>query len=342
MRRLSVVLIAAAACGGGTPAASTPSPEPASRREITALTIVPRAASACPGEVISVEYKGRLANGSTVTLSRSEIASLARSGTAVEPRDDGSWQTDAQPLLSAFDGFRLSASLTGNPAVKADTVVRPTYECLAARNSIDLRPPRLNEFNSAYVRVGLFRTPFYDSLVVAAVEVPGGGAHVFVIPPRAMRSNVIRIDATGRPGQPGRAGQRGADGGVCENGGAGEDGDDGAAGTSGGQVNIIVETESKWVERLIVISNAGGAGGPGGRAGEGGRAGSSQNGRGGCSPKSGRMGRPGRQGPAGSPGPSPRTTTIPFSLLWAGSPIWNDEQSKLVLEHLIEYTRTAR
>jgi hypothetical protein len=268
------------------------------------------------------------------------LSLLARDGTAAEPQDDGAWRTNANPLISAVTGFRLSAALRADSSVHTDTVVAPIYGCLPS--SISLAAVDSRDGPTAYVRLGTFRTPFTDSIVVAVVEPPGRGPIVFVLGPSEMRAGAIKVDASGRAGAAGRGGRRGTDGGQCENGDSGEDAEDGAPGTSGGQVNIIVQTDAPWLADLVAVTNLGGRGGAPGRGGVGGRAGTTARASGGtlCSTKPGRNGRDGQPGPDGIAGPRPRTTTVLPTLLWPGSPIWFDAAMKPTLEQLIEYTAT--
>ena len=104
-------------------------------------------------------------------------------------------------------------------------------------------------------------------------------------------------------------------------------------------MDIILEAGAPWLANLVAIDNRGGKGGPGGPGGAGGSAGEVQvvGGRS-CSPSPGSPGSPGLSGPDGSPGPLPKTTTIPRSLLWYGSPLWNDITARRVLSQLVEYT----
>jgi hypothetical protein len=325
--------LAVASCGA-RPTSATP---PISR-DIRSLSIIPASASACPGHVIASEYVARLADGSRVSLGQPELSLLAREGTAAEPQDDGAWRATTNPLASAVTGFRLSATLRADSSVHADTVVAPTYGC--ASSSISLAAIDSRDGPTAYVRLGTFRTPFADSIVVAVVEAPGRGPSVFVLGPKEMRSGAIKVDASGRVGAAGRAGSRGSDGGQCEDGGPGEDADDGGPGTSGGEVNVIVQSDAPWLADLVAVTNFGGRGGPPGRGGLGGRGGPTARVSGGtvCSTKPGRNGRDSRPGPDGIAGPRPRTTTVLPALLWPGSPIWFDATMKPALEQLIDYT----
>ena len=295
-------------------------------------------ANACPSEVIAADYEVVGDGGTRSTLGRRDLSLLKRSGIAAEPRDDGTWQTSTDPVASLYDGFHLTAVLASDTTVRADTVVVPTYRCLVTGASM-ATTGATNLSKAGHVRLGTLRTPFYDSVVVASIEIEDRLPRAVVLSPSEMRSGAIAISAVGRDGARGRAGAQGSDGGPCENGARGEEGDMGLPGAPGGQVDIIVQAGAPWLADLVSIDNRGGKGGPGGQGGYGGRPGPTQT-TGGrtCSPRQGTSGTAGRQGPDGSPGPEPKTTTIPLSLLWSGSPLWNDITARRVLGQLVEYT----
>jgi hypothetical protein len=303
---------------------------------IRALTIVPTSARACAGDVINAQYVARYADGSSATLNHDAIAALGRGGDAVEPRSDGSWQTAAEPVYAAFSGYRLSASIAADSTIRADTTVAPAAKCRHA--PIELGASGRYDVKSAHVRVGTFVTPFFDSVVVAVLEVDGKLPTSIVLTPAEMHSGVVHVNAPGVSGRAGRNGRRGDNGDECESGGPGDDGDPGEPGNAGGRVDIIVQADAPWLANLIAVSNMGGRGGQGGQGGQGGSAGSRTRTKGNCSPKPGRTGRNGHDGLDGPAGPPPQTTTVPFSLLWRGSPIWSDGLARHALEQLTQYT----
>lgn len=327
------VLAACATLGPGPTSSQSAATKPPPRRDIRHLTILPSTKTACPGQPIAARYEARLGDGSRVLLGADEVSRLTLRGIAADPRPDGTWETLANPIGSAATGFRLSAVLSEDPGIHADTVVVPTYQCL--RTAIVLPISERYRRTTAHVRVGVFATPFYDSIVVAAVEPEGDAPFVIVLGPDRIRSGALQIAAEGKAGKPGRAGSAGADGGPCEDGEAGTDGDDGEAGEAGGEVDVILEAGVTWLAPMVNVSNSGGRGGSGGPGGRGGRAGSRSD-RPGCNPKAGRSGRAGRSGNDGLPGPYPRTTTVIRSLLWRGSPVWSDSASRAALEALME------
>ena len=329
----AVVVGACATLAAGPTASQSAASEPPPRRDIRHLTILPSTKTVCPGQPIAAGYQARLSDASRVLLGPDELSRLTLRGIAAEPRPDGSWQTHADPIESAVTGFRLSAALSADPEIHADTVVVPTYQCL--RTAISLPISDRYRQAKAHVRVGVFATPFYDSIVVAAVEPEGDAPFVIVLGPDRIRGGALQISAEGKSGKPGRAGSAGTDGGPCEDGEAGTDGDDGEAGEAGGEVDVILEAGVTWLAPVVNVSNSGGRGGSGGPGGRGGRAGSRSD-RPGCNPKAGRSGRAGRSGNDGLPGPYPRTTTVIRSLLWRGSPVWSDSASRAALEALME------
>ena len=310
-------------------------PASSSRHQIRALRIVPASARACPGEVIRAQYEAQLSDGSRTSVARADLSSLVLRGVAAGPQPrDGSWQTSAEPLLSAASGFRLSAILASDTTVRADTTVAPTYECV--RSSFVAAAGEVAQ--PTYVRLGTFATPFHDSIVVAVIESGNDVQTITVLGPRQMRSGAIKIDAKGANGRPGRAGKSGSAGLPCSNGDDGGDGGDGSDGQDGGRVDIIVQSYAPWLAELVAVSNTGGIGGTGGVPGRGGAPGRRvAQSDGTCTTQGGRNGNAGRRGVDGRAGLPPKSTTVPMPLLWTGSPIWADSAARQVLEALMAY-----
>ena len=333
----SAALVCLAGCAAGaphvSPATSSSGKGAADRREVRDLAIIPAAKSVCPGQPITVRYQAVLGDGSRVDLTSSDLSRFTLRGIAAEPSATGSWSTNANPLESAVSGFRLSISLATDPGVHADTVIIPSYAC--QRPAIGL--PVSDRFNDtkAKVRLGVFASPFYDSIAVAVVEPEAGVPITMIIDPSHMRARALVVSAPGKAGAAGGAGNPGNDGGPCENGGDGTDGDPGEAGQRGGQVDLVIQAEAAWLESLVAVMNSGGHGGAGGRGGRAGRPGGRTS-EATCAPKAGRPGRAGQPGTDGSSGPYPKTTKEPGALLWHGSPIWFDSTARANLEQLIE------
>lgn len=338
-----VSLLAAAACAWGC--ASGPGSSALGGPESKLITfargvnILPASPRACPGEIIAATYEVRIAGGTNLPLTESDVSGLVRRGVAVEPARNGGWQTSRDALTSAISGFRLSAALGRDTSVRGDTLVKPTYGCHPTLWDFS---PSQNTVRQAYVRLGVFTTPFYDSVVVAVFEASGRSPLLSILGPAEMSHGAIRIVAAGRNGAGGRPGGSGEAGGECQNGGDGSDGEPGQDGQAGGDVDIIVQAGSEWLADLVSVANAGGHGGAGGNGGGGGAAGSKGS-NATCSPRSGRPGRAGSHGRDGEPGSPARVRSVPFALLWPGSPIWSDFTAQRGLDSLIQYTvKTGR
>jgi hypothetical protein len=337
MRAGMTTIIAGAGC---VSARGIPSSTRVALADVRGLTLVPPATSACPGEVITTRYIARLAGGARVSLSAADASALVRTGTTVQPKADATWLASAEPLASAVTGFRLSASLPNDSTIRADTVFAPRYDCL--NTTIELAAAAFQN-SAAYVRLGTFRTPFYDSIVVAVVEGSGLAPIAIILAPSQLRSGAIRVHASGLNGRAGRDGRNGQPGLECSDGSEGEDGEPGTPGEPGGRVDIIVQGEAPWLAQLVAVSNPGGRGGVGGRGGAGGARGTQARGAtGSCRTRTGRPGKQGLAGPSAGAGPPPNTTSVIYSLLWSGSPIWSDPQSRRALEALIAYDATRR
>lgn len=334
----------AAACASGSRRAPSSASTPSSsgdppRRDIRALAIIPAKQSICPGQPIAARYEATLGDGSRVKLGDADLSRLSFRGIAALPATGGGWTTSTDPLESVVSGFLLSVSLASDPGVHADTVVAPSYSC--ARTSVGLALSDRYNVAKARVRLGVFPSPFYDSIVVAAVEPEGAAPIIIIADPPRMRGRSLIVSATGKSGAGGRGGNAGNDGGECQNGSDGTDGDPGENGESGGQVDVITQADAPWLESFVAVSNSGGRGGNGGPGGRGGRAGPRTS-EPGCNPTNGRPGRAGRPGTEGAPGPYPTKTTAERSLLWRGSPIWFDSTARANLEQLMELTSRRR
>jgi hypothetical protein len=349
--RMGLVAATLVAARGGTAAAQSSGGAAASAtaaREAT-ISVIPQATRVCPGQSIHVKYVERLPDGTQTDLSAGDVKPRAPSDfDAATMNRDGSWQTNADPLRSVATGFRLSVSLARDSTVRGDTVVAPSYDCLAP--VIRLPATGMREASTAYVRLGTFRTPFYDSVVVAVVEIDTRVMAVSVLSPMATHAGAIKIAAPGGKGSPGRNGRTGMDGSDCSNGDDGEDGLPGDRGWPGRAVNIIVEQGARWLADIVTVSNPGGPGGQGGKGGNGGMpsvtrstptsgrgAGSST-----CRPRSGRPGRTAPNGPDGPAGDAPKITSVLPQLLWSGSPIWSDAAARQSIEALMAFEAKPR
>src|SRR5256885_15050812 len=61
---------------------------------------------------------------------RLHVIFLARTSPEAVTQQDGDWVTDADPLVSATTGFRLTATLQAKPSVTNTVVVPPDYRCM--------------------------------------------------------------------------------------------------------------------------------------------------------------------------------------------------------------------
>jgi hypothetical protein len=320
------------------------------RKSEAHISIVPQAARVCPGDPIGAKYIGHFPDGTQSELSASDVKQISTSDAAATMGRDGNWQTSTNPMASVLTGFRLSVTLARDTSIRGDTVVAPAIDCF--HPDVKLSPSGRFQTTHAYVRLGTFPTPFYDSVVVAVVEVESRALTVRVLTPSEMRSGTIKVSAVGANGANGRSGRPAARAVTdCSNGDDGEDGDPGEPGQPGGQVDIITEQGSPWLAKLVTVINRGGRGGNGG-AGSAGQhvsgipagapsgpatSGTSRTGQAVCRARDGRPGRNGHQGADGAAGPEPNVTSVLQQLLWNGSPIWSDSTAKRALEGLTAY-----
>lgn len=331
-----VLLLAATACASGSSSSASPAPAPVqagSFADVRRLALLPRSPSVCPGELIPARYEATRADGARLEVTPADLSKFYRSADAADPRDDGGWQTAANPFASVISGFALRVVLRADTAIHADTVVVPSYSC--AKTTFDAS----RSIGPSFVRLGVFATPFHDSIVVAAFEVAEQPPVMVILGPAELKPGVIRVDASGRQGARGQNGRRAPDTQPCQNGADGENGGDGGDGGMGRQVDIIVQSDAPWLVDLVRVVNPGGRGGDGGTGALGGRANTSGGGRAGsCASRPGRNGRSGRPGSHGGPGPRPRVLNVLPSMLWSGAPIWSDTQTRYALQKLIDYT----
>ena len=327
-RRLSLTFLAlTVSCSHRPPADFAPDPGLVER--IREIRIYPAARRACPGEVIPTSYEAVLDDGSRLRFEteydedrppRLHVVFLESWSAEAEAQRDGDWRTSRDPLASAVTGFRLAATLKVRPRLTTSTVVEPDYRCLPHVFGFEGAPGDRGEAGGdgpdVTVRLALLRSPFYERLIVAEVEV--GAAPPFyvladaeLIPPRewlVMESRGGRggrgLDGVrGRAGSPGAAGCPGQPG---SPGGPGGNGGTGGPGGRGGRITIVAPSEEPFLSGLVDARSVGGAGGKSGRGGDGG-----PGGKGGaadtrgenrtCAP--GPDGQAGPKGSAGSDGP---------------------------------------
>jgi hypothetical protein len=338
------------ACAHAPPADFVPDPGlVAQTRE---LRIITAPARVCPGATIQASYEAILADGSHVPFARSydqkhpprlHVVFLERSSPDGLSRDDGDWVTNASPLWTATTGFRLTAALAAKPTVHASVVVPPDYSCLPHSFSFSGEPGGAAQAGGngpdVTVRLAILRSPFYDKLLVAEVEV-GYAPPFYVLADGSMipPANWLEIDSRGGRGGSGTAGQSGTDGAAGQAGcpaqpggpgGNGGSGGTGGSGGRGGRITIIVSADNPFLAGLVDARSPGGpggAGGAGGSAGKGGKGGGGATGgdnrrcADAASGAPGQRGNSGPAGPEGTPGLRPQILTLPATELF-GPPV---------------------
>lgn len=316
-------------------------PDPGLVARIQAIRIMPQAQVACPGQQIRAEYEAVLDDGRTMPFERKydknrppalHVVFLRRWSSEADAQEDGDWSTDPDPLASAMGGFHLNAELLANPAIHAEVAVEPEYSCVPRGFRFEGRPGGTGETGSpgpnVLVRVNLLRSPFYDRLLVAGIQV--GEAPPFyvlydadAVPP----SDWLVVASAGGRGGRGVEGERGAKGTTGQagcpgtrggTGGPGGPGGPGASGGSGGPITVIAPSEQPFLAGIVDGRSVGGGGGSGGRGGKGGPGGDGgpgivQSGRRcatGPAGETGEAGESGPDGPPGTPGSRPRIITV--------------------------------
>jgi hypothetical protein len=310
-------------------------PDPALVARIDAIRVLPQSEYACPGGRIRTDYEAVLDDGTVLPFSRDyddddppalHVMFLARQSAEAVSHENGDWTADRDPLHSVMEGFRLTAVMRARPELTATAVVAPEYSCVP--HSFGFSGPTGGPGPDVLLRLGTVSSPFYDRLLLLAVEV--GDAPPFYVmhdaedvPPsdwyvvesRGGRGAKGPRGARGTPGPAGRAGCPGAAGGA---GGTGLTGGPGGGGGPGGSVTILVPDAERFLAGLVDARSVGGPGGPGGRGGEGGPGGAGGDGilvngqrcEAGPDGPRGREGPDGEVGPPGAPGNPPRVITV--------------------------------
>src|SRR5216110_1856083 len=262
-------------------------PDPGLVAQIKDIRIVTSYARACPGSVIATSYEAVLASGERVPFARSydkkhpprlHVVFLDRESPDAVSQEDGDWVTERDPLATVSTGFRLTATLRANSRITNTVVVPPDYRCMPHTFAFSGEPGGPGEAGEpgpdATVRLAVLRSPFYDKLFVAGIQV--GLAPPFyvlqdagAVPP----ADWLVIEARGGRGGSGVAGTRGADGSAgaagCPAqagapGGNGGNGGSGGPGGRGGRINVIVPLDNPFLAGIVA-----GRGGRGGRAARG-------------------------------------------------------------------------
>jgi hypothetical protein len=281
-----------------------------------------------------------LADGARVPFSRSydkkhpprlHVVFLDRESPDAVSQEDGDWVTERDPLVTVSSGFRLTATLRANSSIRNTVVVPPDYRCMPHTFVFAGEPGGPGEAGDngpdANVRLAVLRSPFYDKLFVAGIQV--GVAPPFyvlqdasAVPP----ADWLVIESRGGRGGAGVAGTKGTDGGAgaagCPAqagapGGNGGNGGPGGSGGRGGRINVIAPLDNPFLAGIVAARSPGGNGGPGGPGGAGGKGG--KGGQGSADASNRRCpdaadGSPGQAGGAGSTGsqgaPGPRVIVV--------------------------------
>jgi hypothetical protein len=325
-----LALLAVTACSHKPPADYAP--DPGLLMHISGIEITAMPNPVCPGGMIQASYQAVIDDGTRVPFIRSydknhpprlhvsflDYASPEASGTK-----DGNWVTAQNPVASAMNGFRLTATLKARPSIQRSIVVAPDYSCMphafgysgggggamqAGANGPDIA-----------VHLAMGHSPYYEKLLVVGVDVGEAPPTYLLYDARAIPpADWLTIESRGGRGGAGSAGTRGRDGRagsagcpaqVGGPGGDGGDGGPGAPGGRGGRVTIVVSADQPFLAGLVNVRSMGGPGGPGGPAGLGGDGGKGGQGVSGgdnsrCSDAAdGPAGRKGAPGPVGRDGP---------------------------------------
>ena len=334
---IAASIVVAAACGSNRPPADF-APDPGLLTQIRELRMV-TPPSACPGQALAATYSAIMNDGTAIPFAtrydrdrppRLHVMFLERSSPEADALEGGAWLTPRDPLIGAETGYRLRAVLTYKPDLEVRETVPPDYACLPHAFSFSGRTGGTGgepggDGPDVTVRLALARSPFYERLIVAAVEV-GEAPPFFVladaaaVPPRewlVLKSSGGRGGSgrTGRNGAKGADGTAGCPGSAGATGGDAEAGDDGGTGGRGGRITIIAPTEDPFLSGLVDAQTPGGeagAAGRGGAGGAGGKGGAAS--RDGCAAgpdgTPGRAGAAGRVGREGTAGPRPRVITV--------------------------------
>jgi hypothetical protein len=249
-------------------------------------------------------------------------------------------------------GFRLSAHLKVKPSANGSVSVDPEYSCL--RHAFEFHGGSAPAGNpgapgpDVAVSIAMLSSPFYENLVVAAVQV--GAAPPFYVmadgdyvPP----ADWLMVSSIGGVGGRGVAGRNGADGVDGEPGcpgspggagGAGGNGGPGGVGGAGGRLSVVAPEDEPFLAGLVDVRSLPGPGGEGGKPGTGGDGGkggdardpSDRRCRPGTDGAAGADGKPGNDGPPGPPSGQSQTSVTPLESVFG-------PRIPLALRELLDY-----
>jgi len=315
-------------------------PDPGIVSQIRDIRIVTGYTRACPGAVIPTSYEAVLVDGAWVPFARSydkkhpprlHVVFLDRESPDAVTQEDGDWVTNGNPLATVTTGFRLTATLQAKPSATNTIVVPPDYSCMRHAFTFSGEPGGVGQAGGngpdVTVRLAVLRSPFYDKLFVAGIQV--GLAPPFyvladasTVPP----ADWVVIESRGGRGGSGPAGTAGTDGAAgaagcpAQPGGPGGNGASGGLGGNGGRggrVSIVVPLDNPFLGGIVDARSTGGPGGAGGVAGAGGKGGkggqgsTDANNRRCADAADGAPGQNGNAGPAGAQGAAgPRSVVV--------------------------------
>jgi hypothetical protein len=305
--------------------------------------------SACPGAAFPVTYTAVLTDGALVPFeSRYDkkhppplhVIFLQRSSPEATPLENGAWVADRDPMRSVRSGFHLTVGLLQRPSLRATATLEPEYSCLPHAFGFEGvtgdRGQTGEDGPDVTVRLAIVRSPFYERLLVAGIEVANAPPFYTVADANAVapRDWLILESRGGRGGRgvkgesgvQGGAGAPGCPGGVGGAGGPGGRGGIGGQGGRGGRITIIAPTEVPFLSGLVDARSPGGRGGEAGPGGDGGKGGDGGPARaeGGADCKAGARGPAGAQGGGGvagregTDGPRPQVITVPTRDVFGG------------------------
>lgn len=341
MLLLPALLAVATACSHKPPADYAPDPGLLSHIRDIEITVTPT--PVCPGGMIQASYQAVIDDGTRVPFIRSydkkhpprlHSSFLTYTSPEASPTRDGNWSTAQNPIASAINGFRLTATLNAKPSIYHTIVVPPDYSCL--RHGFEFSGRGGANGPDITVRLAMGHSPFYAKLLVVAIAVGDAAPFYTLYDARAIpAADWLTIESRGGGGSigvggiQGREGRAGADGCPPEAGGPGGDGEDGGPGGDGGRggrISIVVPNEQPFLARLVIARGVGGPGGPGGYGGTGGRGGKGGRGETGRDNKpcadaadgpAGRDGAQGISGGNGRRGPRPVIHAVPAAEVFA-------------------------
>src|SRR5882672_10232487 len=154
----------------------------------------------CPERRGGRSLRESLRRGQSAAAARDLPAALQRRGHAAR---GGGWNAYRDPLTTAITGFRLSAALRAKPSITTSAVVTPDYGCL--QHAFGFRGDGAGASGpQVTVRLGILRSPFYDRLLVAGIEVEDAPPYYVLADARAVPpSDWLIIEARGSHGSRG-------------------------------------------------------------------------------------------------------------------------------------------